>query len=42
MLTKMYAFNYLSSKCGLYKASDLLLEDHVCEKSAAINWIDCP
>ena len=34
--------NYLSRECGLYKASDLLLKDHVCEKSDAVNWIGCP
>ena len=27
---------------GLYKASDLLLGDHVCEKCDAVIWIDCP
>ena len=27
----LYPFNYLSRECGLYKASDLLLGDHVCE-----------
>ena len=25
---------------GLYKASDLLLGNHVCEKSDAVKWID--
>ena len=34
--------NYLSRECGLNKANDLLLGDHVCEKSDAVNWIDCP
>ena len=34
--------NYLSKECGLYKASDLLLGDHVCEKSHAVKWTDCP
>ena len=29
-------------KCGQYKASDLLLGDYVCEKSDAVNWMDCP
>ena len=24
------------------QASDLLLGDHVCEKSGAVKWIDCP
>ena len=26
----------LPRKCGVYKASDLLLGDHVCEKSDAV------
>ena len=30
---KLYPCNYLSRECGLHKASDLLLGDHVCEKS---------
>ena len=33
---------FLSRECGLYKAIDLLLEDHVCDKSDAVYWIDCP
>ena len=32
----------LPREFGLYKASDLLLGDHVCEKSDAVKWIDCP
>ena len=32
----------LPIKGGLYKASDLLHGDHVCEKSDAVKWIDCP
>ena len=24
------------------QASDMLLGDHVCEKSDAVKWIDCP
>ena len=39
---KLYPCNYLSRECGLYKASDLLLGDHVCEKSDAVKLIDCP
>ncbi|CAI8024100.1 hypothetical protein GBAR_LOCUS14030 [Geodia barretti] len=27
-------------ECGLYEASDLLLGDHLCEKSTTIKWID--
>ena len=42
LLIKLYPWNYLSRACGLYKASDLLLGDHVCEKSDAVKWIDCP
>ena len=40
LLINLYPCNYLSRECGLYKASDLLLGDHVCEKSDAANWID--
>ena len=29
-----------SRECGLYEASDLLLGDHLTEKSATIKWID--
>ena len=39
---KLYPCNYLSRVCGLHKASDLLLGDHVCEKSDAVRWIDYP
>ena len=31
----------LSRECGLCKASDLLLGDHVCEKSDAVKLIYC-
>ena len=41
LLIKLYPCNYLSRECGLYKASDLLLGDHVCEKFDAVKWIDC-
>ena len=27
-------------ECGLYEASDLLLGDHLCEKSDTVKWID--
>ena len=30
---KSYPCSYLSRECGLYKASDMLFGDHVCEKS---------
>ena len=29
-----------SRECGLYEASDLLLGDHLCEKSVTVKWID--
>ena len=29
-----------SRECGLYKASDLLLGDHLTEKSATVKWVD--
>ena len=37
---KLYPCNYK----GVWpvRASDLLLGDHVCEKSDAVKWIDCP
>ena len=41
LLIKLYPCNYLSRECGLYKARYLLLGDHLCEKSNAVNWIDC-
>ena len=31
-----------SRECGLYEASDLLLGDHLFEKSEAVQWIDVP
>ena len=27
-------------ECGLYEASDILLSDHLCEKSVQVKWID--
>ena len=32
--------HFLSRECGLYTASDLLLEHHVCEKYDTVKWID--
>ena len=32
--------NLRSRECGLYEASDLLLGDHLTEKSATVKWID--
>ena len=29
-----------SQECGLYEASDLLLGDHLCQRSDTIQWID--
>ena len=29
-----------SRECGLYKASDILLGDRLCEKSKTVQWID--
>ena len=31
-----------SQECGLYEATDLLLGDHLCEKSVTVKWIDVP
>ena len=28
-----------SQECGLYEASDILLSDHLCEKSQSVHWI---
>ena len=42
LLRKSFPCNYLSKEYGMGKASDLLLGDHVCEKSDAIKWIECP
>ena len=39
---KLYPCNYLSRVCGLYKASDLLVGDHVCETFETVKWICCP
>ena len=29
-----------SRECGLYEASDILLGDHLCEKSVTVKWVD--
>ena len=29
-----------SRECGLYEASDILLGDHLCEKSKTVKWVD--
>ena len=33
------ALEYVHESVGLYEASDLLLGDHVCEKSDTVKWI---
>ena len=41
--SKLWLFGVRSLKsreCGLYEASDLLLGDHLCEKSVTIKWVD--
>ena len=40
---RLWSFGILSlhsRECGLYEASDLLLGDHLCEKSVTVKWID--
>ena len=40
---KLYSFGVRclrSRECGLYEASDLLLGDHLCEKSVTVKWVD--
>ena len=41
--SRLWSFGIRSSRsreCGLYEASDLLLGDHLCEKSDTVQWID--
>ena len=41
--SKLWSFgvqSLCSRECGLYKASDLLLGDHLCGKSEMVKWID--
>ena len=41
--SRLWSFGIRSSRfreCGLYKASDLLLGDHLSEKSDTVKWID--
>ena len=41
MFTAVFGIRCLRSReCGLYEASDLLLGDHLCEKSDTVKWID--
>ena len=36
------SFTHANTYQGSMTCSDLLLRDHVCERSDAVNWIDCP
>ena len=41
--SKLWSFGIRSlhsSECGLYEASDILLGDHLCEKSKTVKWVD--
>ena len=41
--SKLWSFGVCSLRsreCGMYEASDILLGDHLCEKSQTIKWID--
>ena len=43
LYSKLWSFgvrSLRSRECGMYEASDLLLGDHLCEKSQTIKWID--
>ena len=40
--SKLWSFgvrSLRSRECGLYEASDILLSDHLCEKSQTVQWI---
>ena len=40
---KLWSFgvrNLHSRECGLYKASDILLGDHLCEMSKTLKWVN--
>ena len=42
LYTKLWSFGVRSLRsrdCGMYEASDILLGDHLCEKSQTIQWI---
>ena len=42
LYSKLWSFgarSLRSRECGLYEASDILLGDHLCEKSETIQWI---
>ena len=41
--SKLWSFgirSLRSRECGLYEASDILLGDHLCEKSQMVKWVD--
>ena len=41
--SRLWSFGIRSlqfQECGLYEASDLLLGDHLCEKSDTVKWLD--
>ena len=41
--SKLWSFGLRSMRsreCGLYEASDILLGDHLCEKSRTVRWLD--
>ena len=37
---KLWSFGVRSWECGQYEASDLLLGDHLYEKSEQVKWVD--
>ena len=42
LYSKLWSFgvqSLRSRECGLYEASDILLGDHLCEKSQTVQWI---
>ena len=42
LYSKLWSFgvrSLRSQECGLYEASDILLDDHLCEKSQTVQWI---
>ena len=42
LYSKLWSFgvrSLRSQECGLYEASDILLSDHLCEKSQTVQWI---
>ena len=45
MYSRLWSFGVCSLRsreCGLYEASDLLLGDHLTEKSDIVKWVDVP